>query len=676
MYRYVGPRDQLKAVPYSETSSLAYCKIAGDPAGGIHVVGEPMSEIWTDSSEGRPKTHPSPFEGLSQAQRAALDEVKLQLIASIEAETPLAQGEKVLSDDLTYLVHPYDGHRSGAAVIRRETTRAELFFIIDEARFENGAIIRASGPSTDAAEPLTLTAVVSAFALSLVSGFASKVGAAIFDQIFGSNEPPAYFDTVYENLTQILRQEIERNNRETVADKMGGLTKWMDERYWPWKQNDKPPVEALYKTLEERLTPFYDGTLQILERGANRGPGALVYMAASSYYFAMLQEMALVNPKHQDNVHLAPENDGIRKASISHYTTLIDTWNLVLRERWSQFKVYKHDSGSVIKCWVALCTCKITAEDQLTKTANWKHYYCDTGCYGPAEQAVLDDMADWLRPVRRTQIQSLYAALGKPLEVAHQWAMLSFTPLPLPRVPKTPMFQYLYAMTEDEKLWVTPLQPTMQQSFSWRQIGTVPQARRISALVVHRERLYAQSDWGDLYEREPAIADLPWRQVARTASGPMISMNDGKDLWMSGNELGLFGPLPDLFVLGEPPRRNLSGPQHPRLRCMGCFHFGPESHRLVAVTRDGRVVYSDVNRETPNATFTELSKDAGKDVIDMTEWQLDSGQTHVFVAVNKTEIRSFGWETGAVGIKIGDGPGTSPIKAIAALTVPFPKEVS
>lgn len=672
MFRYVGPTSMLEAQPSWDHPALAYCRATdSDAADDVQIVGQMVGEIWVDGTrDGRPQTDPRPLEGL---EKSALGELKKTLVDAIQGKVSVDGPVEVLSDELTVLSEPYDGHRRGSAVIHRHTATAELYFVFDDVRLQDGAVLASAEVADAGPAGLTLAAVVGAFATGLVGGFAQKVGGAIFDHVFGNNQPPAYFDAVYDNLSRILREEIERNNREEVSGKMGGLTKWMDEHYWPWKLRDDPPVAELHAALEKHLTPFYDGSLQILERDVNRGPGALIYMAASVYYFAMLQEMALVNPNHQDDVHKAPENDGIRKAAVSHYSTLVDTLNRVMRERIGHFRIYKHNAGW--GCWVAPFTCKLTAEDRLTEVSHYKHYYCDNGCWGPAERDVYAEMRRWVEARRPAAIQSLYDQLGRPLEVAHQWAMLSFAPLPVPRVPNVPMFQYLYAVTADGKLWVTPIKPNMQQSFAWQHIGNIPRtAGELGGLVVHRERLYAGFHFGALYEREPALADLPWRVVSQHhGGGAMVSMNDGTELWHSGSELQLLGPLPDLFSLGEPPKRALRGPQRIGLTSIARFHFGPDSYRLVGCMRSGEVVFSDVDRETPTAKFERLSETGGAGIIDMTQWQLDSGQTHVFVAVNKTEIRSFGHESGVPGIKVGDGPSGSPIVAIAALTVQHPK---
>ncbi|MEM7355695.1 MAG: hypothetical protein AAF657_33075, partial [Acidobacteriota bacterium] len=578
---------------------------------------------------------------------------------------------ELISDALTLLAQPFDGHRVGAAVIERKTTQAELYFIFDDVRSESEAFtVLTREDEAPSVEALTLAGVASAFALSVVSGFGNQVGAAIFDQIFGSKEPPEYFDAVYKKLALILREEIERNNRETVADKMGGLQAWHRDRYWPWKRRDNPPVAELYAALKKRLKPFYDGTVQILERDHNRGPGALVYLASSGYYFAMLQEMALVNPDHQNNVHEAPENDGIRAAAISHYRTLVDTWNRVHATRNRQIRVFKTPH------WVAPWTCKITAEDQLTGDNHYKHWYCNNQLSGPAEREVWAECQRWARARYLTEVQSLYDQMGKPLEIAHNWAMLSLTPLPLPRNGHAPMIQYLYAVTDERplpQLWVTRLKPSHRQDFKWTKIGHAPFGT--FSLAVHRGRLYASSN-NNVYEREPAIADLPWRLVSRKMAGAMVAANKGKELWSARkNALEALGPFPDLLSLGEPTHRRLSGPQHSDLRCLGLYEFAPESHRLVGISTEGAVFFSDVGKETTGAEFQVLSQDGGKAVVDLTQWQLDSGQTHVYAALER-EIYTFAHERGTVGIKVGDAPGSAPLKAIGALTVPFPEDAA
>ncbi|MEM7357403.1 MAG: hypothetical protein AAF657_41705, partial [Acidobacteriota bacterium] len=140
MYRFLGDTTRLELHPYPATSSLAFVRtVDAEPSDEIHVMGDPVSEIWIGSSGGSPETHPLGLEDLSNEQRAAISTLEKQLIESIEAEIPLGEDEELISDALTLLAQPFDGHRVGAAVIERKTTQAELYFIFDDVRSESEA---------------------------------------------------------------------------------------------------------------------------------------------------------------------------------------------------------------------------------------------------------------------------------------------------------------------------------------------------------------------------------------------------------------------------------------------------------------------------------------------------------------------------------------------------------
>ena len=138
-----------------------------------------------------------------------------------------------------------------------------------------------------------LTDIAQSLATGLLSGFAGKIGALIFDKIFPP-KIPSYFDQVYKQIENIVNQQLTQSIIDQINGQINGLKDWVAITYTNAKESglSKEKLTEL-QPREPQITIQLVGVL-MQDRYAEAV--ITVFMIGASMHLSILRELALVDP--------------------------------------------------------------------------------------------------------------------------------------------------------------------------------------------------------------------------------------------------------------------------------------------------------------------------------------------------------------------------------------------
>jgi hypothetical protein len=139
------------------------------------------------------------------------------------------------------------------------------------------------------AEVLSMAGVATQLGIGLLRGVAGKGGALLIEEFMPAGVP-TYFDRVYEEITRIVKAEVQANTVAEIDGHLKGIVGYVQHEY-PSDVRQHPD-RALEK-LDEYILTLRTDVLGPLEEEAFRKPGLSVYLIAGGLHLALLQEQAV-----------------------------------------------------------------------------------------------------------------------------------------------------------------------------------------------------------------------------------------------------------------------------------------------------------------------------------------------------------------------------------------------
>ena len=345
----------------------------------------------------------------------------------------LRENEKVELERFTYLEMPFESFPKYTPVFLRRTNLDEFFLVV------NGYLVNVSQNSQKGsqliyyqapAQPSVLThgtlslalTIAKKLASALLSGVGSKVGALILDSIFPSGTPD-YFDEVYKEIEKIVHQEITDNTIHEVNGQINGIKAWVAITYTNAKESGAVSKEELTELIQPRESQIAIQLLGVLTDARFAKAGLCVFMIGAGMHFAVLQELAFVDPKvgSPSNSHYA---NSIRDYAEKYANHAKSTFEAIVSARLGA--VQPRDSYEYID-GVRYYFHSFTDHFSGYRSQTWI-MYCDTkGCHDTnAEGNRNGAMAKYKEDTRNDLVQKM----GDPVATANEWLKLKTQPLP------------------------------------------------------------------------------------------------------------------------------------------------------------------------------------------------------------------------------------------------------
>lgn len=218
---------------------------------------------------------------------------------------PLASDEELLEDGLlfTCLSEDWMECRSGTIAVRRKTNLGEIIFLNREFTFDlDGKEIISNSP--DYSPGALAVAKAEEFAMdwatlgldiakSLLGSLAGLIGSSIFQKFFPPGTPP-YFQLVYDQFRQIVRQEIEESIIRLLVGDVAAVQSHMRSYAIHREGGNRDAAE-------ENIRLAYSNSVQVTRRLLQfPTPGLGPFLTAGGLHLAILQERALRDPNVTD----------------------------------------------------------------------------------------------------------------------------------------------------------------------------------------------------------------------------------------------------------------------------------------------------------------------------------------------------------------------------------------
>jgi hypothetical protein len=383
-----------------------------------------------------PVALPEDIYEITAEQTAEIKARERCALADLMRESPLLEGELVEEDFFTFLREPHGIVPASTAVLRRRTNMAELYYLFDDVRVENGDLHFATPPATPSlprlmkvgagTESFAVT-VAKSLGTGLVSGIGGKIGALIFDAVFPPGVP-SYFDEVYAEIRNIVREEVTANSIEQINGRINGTAAWVRNTYRPRRESGVSRRE-LSGMVSDYVNNLYREAVYTLMEPHYARPGLTVFLVAAGTHLALMQEQALVDPEQSD-----PNKSSYAlsvKLSAQEYSNhAVKTFDEIMKTRLEMIKL-QYDPFIPESCdYSSTCVTKSRYRwhDQHDNTygRHFEAYKDKDKNYHSGEQEAEADRQSHISSVR----SRLTERLGNPRAIAEGWLKLKDRPIP------------------------------------------------------------------------------------------------------------------------------------------------------------------------------------------------------------------------------------------------------
>lgn len=348
----------------------------GLPVPGIMDVGNVLVERL-------PLARPPSQPNVAGADNRRIEERKKCALREIDGTFPLLPGESVTEDLFTYLAEPWEQSPAGTVVLRRQTNRATLLFLIANARFDPDSwVLELTQPAplvdivvhAEAAKPVRLmadTPIAKSIAADLAKklaeqmakeaitgpigqlaggviagGLAGAIVNGVFSLLF-PDKGDSVFDLYFKGLEKIVCYELSQSVIDQVSGTLTSLKNELENVYGPARLShdlrDKEDRNFLFNQLRQYESTFFigaGGMLGTLQQKNYRLVGFPVFLLGAGLHLAILQEMANVDPSNK-----APDFDPLQSSygmpktgSVARFAKLYAdfaeaTWPLIVADR-------------------------------------------------------------------------------------------------------------------------------------------------------------------------------------------------------------------------------------------------------------------------------------------------------------------------------------------------------
>ena len=327
-----------EADPYVREKLRRGFRVNAD-AGGDNGLEEQVSNVLREQLGAPPPVlSPEPLSALSPGQEAEVEARKRCAQGTLLRQWPLVQGEEVEEDFFTFLQEPFGAIPAQTVALHRRTNLAETYYLFDDVTVAGGDLTFADPPEPPppphpllrAGKPSYAATLAKSLGSSLASTIGSKIGALIFESIFPP-EPPSYFDDVYAEVRNIVKQELSAHMVEQVSGRVNGTVAWVRKTYKPRKEAGAPR-EELSAMVSSYVDALYRDAVYTLMEPNHAKPGFAVFLLAAGVHMGLMQEQVLVDPRQSDPKKSSYATS-VRLSAQEYHDHAIKTFDEIVRIR-------------------------------------------------------------------------------------------------------------------------------------------------------------------------------------------------------------------------------------------------------------------------------------------------------------------------------------------------------
>jgi hypothetical protein len=145
------------------------------------------------------------------------------------------------------------------------------------------------------AAEITVEEIASLLGKGLAGTVVGKVGALLINAIFPA-EVPSYFDQVYAEISQIVKQAIQQDTIDSINGQIDGTQAWVKDYYLSFKDSHEFTPAQLVDMLQGYIDPLQRNVLYTLQQPDYSRCGFSVFLVAAGLQMALVQEQAQVDP--------------------------------------------------------------------------------------------------------------------------------------------------------------------------------------------------------------------------------------------------------------------------------------------------------------------------------------------------------------------------------------------
>jgi len=352
----------------------------------------------------------------------------------------LVKGEEITAERFTYLERSFRGHPKGTPVFVRETNYAEYCI------FAMGYVVLDAQTRDASTTDLIQEEKVNLLSLGLrqsnspidifkylgegvAGGFLGCFGAMIFNGIFGSDTEDV-IAAVYKEIGKIVHEEITETVIHELNGQIIGIESWVRNTYsnvqdqWDYEKKNEELLAYEKDLCKDVMGPLTEGNFQ--------KAGICVYLTGAGMHLALVQELALQDPKFHDTPLQSGFSDAVKSWATDYSTHAQKVTDDILSERMGMITTedqYAHDTHDGSFQWVWRWTDSYTGENK-----RWV-------CYEDAKGNTSGDRnGDELRDAdvkkhRDAVRKALLEQMGNPYQVIDNWKILIDQPLPPDALP-------------------------------------------------------------------------------------------------------------------------------------------------------------------------------------------------------------------------------------------------
>jgi hypothetical protein len=257
-------------------------------------------------------------------------------------------------------------------------------------------------------------------------GIPDCIGALILGQLFpgGDEGPPSYFTEVYEEIKNIVHQELTQVEIDNVNAVINGTNDWVRTEYMIMKADPKQ-AGALFQELKRREEEYYTQVIAKLRLDRYRMVGFSVFLIGAGVHLALLQELAMRDDLVPDDPWSSDYAKLLLKLASEYGDYATATWSQIAKARRDPVHIVDNEPAGM-NSWNVYWTDPVNGY-------SWGLTYSDTvGEHEKALAQVDAAMGKYLDEL----IAQLQSDIGEPNTVVANWADLQKRPLPLPSAAK------------------------------------------------------------------------------------------------------------------------------------------------------------------------------------------------------------------------------------------------
>ncbi|WP_250476042.1 hypothetical protein [Caballeronia sp. GAFFF1] len=259
----------------------------------------------------------------------------------------------------------------------------------------------------------------------------SAVGTAIIGHLFPSQEkPPSYFTEVYQQIRNIVHEELVANDISNVNNFINGVVSWVRADYSVLKDEPDHKAEAA-KNLDNYNNDFFTKVLSVLY--AYPEASFSVFLVGAGVHMALLQELALTD---------AQPASPLESAYVRILRGRADEYVRHVREVWPRIVQKRRDAFS-FNVERTLVTVGWNPDGPLPPDTYYYVSWADAttgqsnrrGASESERGRVCDEMHAEMAARQQAAVEKLANDLGAPETIATNWERLRQNPLPTVELP-------------------------------------------------------------------------------------------------------------------------------------------------------------------------------------------------------------------------------------------------